>query len=148
MNQRRKTIWRHGQNEEGRMMDPDLLLEPERLGIQMLVPTGGRSIHFSSGLIVHRHGHLQENPVAIQDRAVLEREKKILMYEMILRADQDANPSNVPMCTQKSVFDIYTKGKASNSKKLSKQVIVKYLEEQRKIVEQIKEGGKPISLSH
>ena len=90
------------------MVDPDLLLEPERLGIQMLVPTGGSYIHFKSGLIILRNGQSQLNPVEVQDKALVEREKKIRMYEQLLKMDQDMNIP-IDQLNKKSVFDIYTK---------------------------------------
>lgn len=124
------------------MLDPDLLLEPERLGIQMLIPTPGAFIHFKSGLILQRGGNLQSNPVELQDRAMAEREKKIKMYEHILKMDQDMN---IPIehLNKKSVFDIYTKTSKPSGpggQKIKRETIIKHLEEERKILNQIKDG--------
>ena len=65
-----------------RLVDPDLLIEPERLNVQMSIPTGGRFIHFLNGLRVRRT-HNIENPVEVQDRAQCEREKKIMLQELL-----------------------------------------------------------------
>ena len=61
-----------------RLVDPDLLIEPERLGVQMVVPTGGRFIHFLNGLRVRRLGNI-ENPIEIMDRQQNDREKKMIL---------------------------------------------------------------------
>ena len=57
-------------------MDPDLLLEPEKLGIQMIIPTNGKYVYFQSGLKIKREGN-SENPIELEDRQQNEREKKI-----------------------------------------------------------------------
>ena len=124
------------------MLDPDLLLESDRLGIQMLIPTGGSHIHFKSGLIILRPSHLRQNPVEIQDKALIEREKKIRMYEQLLKMDQEMN---IPIehLNKKSVFDIYTKKtkqSGQGSQKIKRETIIKNLEEERKILSKIKDG--------
>ena len=57
-------------------MDPDLLLEPEKFGIQMVIPTDGKYIHFKSGMRIKREGNI-ENPIELEDRHQNERQKKI-----------------------------------------------------------------------
>ena len=135
---RRQTVT----NGDYRLMDPDLLLEPDRLGIQMLVPTHGHFIHFSSGLIIHRSGMLAQNPVELQDKAMAEKEKKIRMYEHLLKMDQEMNMP-IDNLNKKSVFDIYTKTSkqsALGTQKIKRETIVKNLEEERKMLNKIKDG--------
>jgi len=48
-------------------VDPDLLLEPENLGIQMIIPTNGKYIYFNSGLKINREGNC-DNPIELEDR--------------------------------------------------------------------------------
>lgn len=44
-----KTPW-----QADRIVDPELLIEPEKLGVLTIIPTGGKHIHFPSGLQIRR----------------------------------------------------------------------------------------------
>lgn len=63
----------------------------------MTLPTGGRFIHFLNGLRVRRTNNI-ENPIEVQDRAQGEREKKIMLEEL-LHQMQNQPGSNITMST-------------------------------------------------
>ena len=48
----------------------------------MIIPTDGRFIHFMNGLRVKRAG-TTENPIEIQDKLLADREKKMVLQELL-----------------------------------------------------------------
>jgi len=47
-------------------LDPDLLLNPGALGVQVVIPAPGRYFRYSEGNIVSRNN--PENPIEVQER--------------------------------------------------------------------------------
>jgi hypothetical protein len=63
------------------MVDPDLLLVPELLNMQSIIPTCGKFIRFSNGLQIRRK--TADNPIALKDKAAAEAERLALIQAMM-----------------------------------------------------------------